>query len=135
MFSYSYDMDVGSVGDDPQTIVTGMDNTVHVSRTLLYPRKVEGMLVVSRGSPSNLDYSTASIERGAAQVRAFNLSDIPDGGYDYNTEGLLLAYGVRNEVGLVEHPETGGLFGVENSADELERGTLILNLSDQTLIQ
>lgn len=33
----------------------------------------------------------------------------------------MLAWGVRNDVGVDEHPKTGGLFTVENSADQITR--------------
>ncbi|KAG9847649.1 soluble quino protein glucose dehydrogenase, partial [Aureobasidium melanogenum] len=41
--------------------------------------------------------------------------------YTYQTDGLLLGWGLRNEVGLAEHPGTGGIWGVENSADQITR--------------
>ena len=34
----------------------------------------------------------------------------------------MLAYGVRNSVGITEHPVTGGIYSVENSVDGLARG-------------
>ena len=98
-----------------------MANEDHVTRTLLYPRQVDGMLVVSRGSGSNLDYGATSITTGISTVKAFNLSGIPQDGYNYSTSGMMLGWGLRNEVGVGEHPTTGGIWGVENSVDQLSR--------------
>lgn len=33
----------------------------------------------------------------------------------------MIAYGVRNSVGVTEHPITGGIWSVENSVDDLAR--------------
>ena len=43
------------------------------------------------------------------------------GPYDFNTDGLLLGWGLRNDVGLDEEPTTGGIYSVENSVDEMTR--------------
>ncbi|KAL9627673.1 MAG: hypothetical protein Q9164_007530 [Protoblastenia rupestris] len=42
-------------------------------------------------------------------------------GYDYTNDGMRLGWGLRNSVGLAEHPDTGGIYSVENSADEIMR--------------
>lgn len=34
---------------------------------------------------------------------------------------MVLGWGARNEVGIAEHPNTGGIWGVENSADQITR--------------
>ena len=78
------------------------------------------MMVIARGSFSNIDFDAASIRTGHSQVRAFNLNN-RTGVYDYTTEGLRLGWGLRNEVGLGEHPLSGGIWGVENSADQQTR--------------
>lgn len=52
-------------------------------------------------------------------MRTFNLSTIPPNGYNW-TDGALLARGVRNEVGI-DVDWQGNLWGVETSADNLER--------------
>lgn len=97
-----------------------MDGSDHVTRTLLLSRTTPDWLVISFGSKSNLDFEATDIGSGSATVKAFNLAN-RSGEYDYPTEGKLLAWGVRNEVGLVEHPASGGIWGVENSADQLFR--------------
>lgn len=92
----------------------------HSTRTLLLSRNTEGMMVVSKGSMENIDILAYDVSTGSSQVKAFNLTNLTEP-YDYNNEGLLLGWGLRNEVGIGEHPESGGIWGIENSADELYR--------------
>lgn len=98
-----------------------MENTGHISRTLVASKKSPGWLVVNRGSIDNIDTRANNIANGQAIVKAFNLASVPSGGYTYKTQGTVLGWGLRNEVGLVEHPTTGGIWGVENSGDNLQR--------------
>jgi glucose/arabinose dehydrogenase len=97
-----------------------MRGSDHSTRTLLLSRQVPGMLVIARGSFSNIDFEAAIISSGHSQVRAFNLNN-RTGPYDYTSDGLRLGWGLRNEVGLAEHPGSGGIYGVENSADQQTR--------------
>lgn len=119
VYSWTYDPAARTV-DNQEELINNMNNSGHQTRTLLLSQQVPGMMVVSRGSASNLDPMSATIEGGPAQVKAFNLNNRTDV-YDWNNDGLLLGWGVRNEVGLVEHPVTGGIYGIENSADEIHR--------------
>lgn len=118
VYSWTYDPASRSVSNQQQ-LIRGMNNTDHSTRTLLVSQWAPGMIVVSRGSTSNLDPLSTTIEGGTAQVRAFNLNN-RTGVYDWQ-DGLLLAWGVRNEVGIAEHPTTGRIYGVENSADQINR--------------
>jgi len=93
----------------------------HTTRTLLLPQKAPGVLVISRGSTSNFDFAAASLSSGHSQLKAFNLNNMTSNAYDYSTDGLRLGWGLRNEVGIAEHPISGGIYGVENSADEVTR--------------
>ena len=93
----------------------------HTTRTLLLSQKVDGVLLVSRGSTSNIDAMAEDLSSGHSQIKAFDLKDIPSSGFDFNTQGTRLGWGLRNSVGLVEHPDTGGIYSVENSADEIMR--------------
>ena len=104
-----------------QTLVTGMNTNDHTTRTLLLSKKVENTLVISRGSTSNIDAEAAMLSSGHSQIKAFNLNNVSDGGYDFDSEGLRLGWGLRNSVGVVEEPYTGGIYSVENSVDELMR--------------
>ena len=98
-----------------------MINGDHVTRTLYTSRASENMLLVSRGSDANVDAGSADYRTGRAQLRAFDVTKVPNGGYDYATSGTRLGWGLRNSVGVTEHPTTGGIWSVENSRDELER--------------
>ena len=120
--AYSYDPSANSVGSDSTIIVGNMDHPDHVSRTLLYPRKAAGdQLIISRGSSENLDMDTIDISSGRSQVKTFNLSAVPNGGYDYTRDGSVLGFGLRNSVGVAENPVNGGIWSVENSVDDLDR--------------
>ena len=119
VFSWAYDPAARTV-QNQEELISNMNNSGHQTRTLLLSQQVPGMMVVSRGSASNLDPLSATIDGGPAQVKAFNLNNRTNV-YNWNDDGLLMAWGVRNEVGLVEHPLTGGIFGIENSADEITR--------------
>lgn len=99
-----------------------MTNADHVSRTLTLSKKVAGQLLVSRGSAENIDLGTRDINSGRSQIRVFDLNSIPVGRpYDYASEGRILGWGLRNDVGVAEEPTTGGVYSVENSADQLTR--------------
>lgn len=101
-----------------------MSGTDHTTRTLLLSRKAPGMLSIARGSTENYDDQASALSSGISQVRAFNISDRGREGdriYNYGVDGVRLGWGLRNEVGLAEHPNSGGIWGVENSADQMTR--------------
>lgn len=81
------------------------------------------MLVVSRGSDKNLDEVASVLNFGHSQIRAFNTSNITSSSppYDFTTTGHRLGWGLRNSVGVAEEPLTGGIYSVENSADDVKR--------------
>lgn len=93
----------------------------HVSRTLLVSRKAPGMLLVSRGSQSNLDYATLNVSTGVSTIKAFNVTNITESSYSFAEDGLLLGWGLRNSVGVGEEPVTGAIYSVENSVDDFNR--------------
>jgi glucose/arabinose dehydrogenase len=123
VYSWGYDPVAVTVSDTNQTIVVGMNNSDHQTRTLLMSEKQPGMLLVSRGSSDNIDPRAPFLETGHSQIRAFNVTNLtPDSQpYLFNASGLLLGWGLRNSVGLGEEPLTGGIFSVENSVDEARR--------------
>ncbi|KAL8799369.1 MAG: hypothetical protein Q9182_005941 [Xanthomendoza sp. 2 TL-2023] len=120
-FSWSYDAAQSAVSEAKQTLVTNMNTEDHTTRTLLLSQKANGTLVISRGSTSNIDLETIKLSSGHSQLKAFNINDVAGTGYDFNTEGVLLGWGLRNSVGVAEHPDTGGIYSVENSVDEIMR--------------
>ncbi|KAE9377177.1 glucose sorbosone dehydrogenase [Stipitochalara longipes BDJ] len=123
VYSWSYDASAVSVGDTNQTLITGMSNDDHTTRTLLMSAKEPGTLVVSRGSNSNIDLEAEDINTGHSQIKAFDVSKLTSTSqpYDFKSDGRLLGWGLRNSVGVAEEPLTGGIYSVENSADEIDR--------------
>ena len=123
VYAWQYDPEKGTVGATPRVIVTGMGNDDLVTRTLLISRKEEGKLVVSRGSGETNKDKASMLSNGLSQVRVFDVGRMTtsDKAYAFNTEGRVLGWGLRNSVGVGEHPVTGGIFGVENSVDGVTR--------------
>ena len=122
VYSWDYDAASSSVGGANRTIVNGMNTQDHTTRTLLLSRKAEGMLIVSRGSTSNIDPLAEELSSGHSQIRAFNLTNMTTGEpYSFDTDGLRLGWGLRNSVGVAENQISGGLYSVENSADDVTR--------------
>ncbi|KAL8754545.1 MAG: hypothetical protein Q9199_004276 [Rusavskia elegans] len=98
-----------------------MDTDGHTTRTLLLSDKTDSTLLVSRGSSSNVDLDAVRLSSGHCQLKAFDINDVGDTASDFNEDGVLLGWGLRNSVGVVEHPDTGGIYSVENSVDEIMR--------------
>lgn len=124
MFAWSYDASSGSVSGEPRVVVNGMSNNDLVTRTLLISQKQPGMLVVSRGGAGDDDLEQASVlSSGLSQIRAFDLSNMTATSqpYEFVKSGRLLGWGLRNSVGVAEHPVTGGIYSVENSIDGVTR--------------
>ena len=121
VYAWSYDDAAPSVSKARRTIIEGMDSNGHTSRTLLMSSRQPGTLVVSRGSSSNFDLKAQDVSSGISQIRAFDINAVPDTPYDYASQGRLLGWGLRNSVGVAEEPLTGGIYSVENSADEIRR--------------
>lgn len=117
--AYAYDSSSGTVGE-PRVVVTGMDNAMHKTRTLLLTSG--GDLLVSRGSAANSDLLAQDEGSGHCQIRSFDPSAT---GTNF-TSGALVGWGLRNSVGIGERD--GEIWSVENSADNLSRmGTDIHN--------
>lgn len=133
VFAWDYDAEGGRVVGEPRTVVANMSNSDLVTRTLLVSRKQEGMLVVSRGSAEDDAARSEDVSSGLSQVRAFDVSNLTaadDGArssppssdpYYFNADGIVLGWGLRNSVGVAEHPVTGAIYAVENSADGVHR--------------
>ncbi|KAF6218477.1 hypothetical protein HO133_005826 [Letharia lupina] len=119
-YSWAYNPLTGAA-ESQNTVVTGMNTDDHTTRTLLVSEKLENTLLISRGSTSNIDPLASNISTGHSQIKVFDLGQLPTNGYQFDTDGLRLGWGLRNSVGVAEHPETGGLYSVENSADDIMR--------------
>lgn len=121
VYSWAYDANTGAA-TNRRTVVSNMTSPSHPTRTLLLSRLQENTLLVSRGSGGNLDMLAASQDSGISQLRSFNLGTLADNSsYDYANDGTLMAWGLRNSVGVAEHPTAGGIWTVENSADQIHR--------------
>ncbi|KAI1134758.1 soluble quino protein glucose/sorbosone dehydrogenase [Hypoxylon sp. FL0543] len=126
VFRWAYNPENGNTDGPPEIVVSGMASEDHVTRTLIIPAHRPDLLVVSHGSNSNLDYATSDPATARAIVKVFNVSMVPNGGYNYAHDGWNAGYGLRNEVGLA-FDGNNMLWGVENSSDQLMRdvnGTL-----------
>ncbi|KAI0015009.1 soluble quino protein glucose dehydrogenase [Xylariomycetidae sp. FL0641] len=120
VFRWSYDPSSGNIGSGPTTVVTGMDTSGHNTRTLIISKASPDLLVVAHGSNANLDYASVDPKISRAIVKVFDMASVPTGGYNYAAAGWDAGHGLRNEVGLA-FDENHMLWGVENSADEIER--------------
>jgi glucose/arabinose dehydrogenase len=120
VYSWTYDPRQGRLTSSNRSIITGMSTEDHTTRTLLLSQKANGTLVVTRGSTSNIDAEAESISSGHSQVKSFNLDNQTDT-YDFNRDGRLLGWGLRNDVGVAEEPTSGGIYTVENSVDQMMR--------------
>jgi len=107
-----------------------MTNAGHNTRTILLSQKEPGWILASRGSAANIDAEAERLATGHSQVKAFYIANLTSSSrpYDFTTQGRLMGWGLRNSVGIAEEPVTGGIFTVENSADQIRRsGTDVHN--------
>jgi len=128
VYQYAYDPSTASNTTAGKEIVTNMTTEDHTTRTLLLSNFSPNTLIVTRGSTSNLDAGAEDISTGRSQIKAFDISTFasPSGSsapaLDFSSaSGKLLGWGMRNDVGIDEHPVTGGLYSVENSVDQMTR--------------
>lgn len=127
---WSYDSSSTKTTSDGTLLVQNMDNTDHITRTLLLSSKEPNQLLVSRGSSNNFDPIAEDVNSGHSQIRAFDISDSSKFPYDYATGGTMLGWGLRNSVGVAEHPITGGIYSVENNVDEITRNGVDFHLNN-----
>ncbi|KAK3401689.1 soluble quino protein glucose/sorbosone dehydrogenase [Sordaria brevicollis] len=122
VYAWDYDSEAGTVSGKRE-IVTNMSNNDLVTRTLLLSQKEDGYLLVSRGSADGNEVQAEDVNNGLSQIRAFDISNVTSStkAYNYNEDGIVLGWGLRNSVGVGEHPITGGIYAVENSIDGVTR--------------
>ncbi len=123
VFAWAYDAQAGTVSGSSQVMVNGMSNNDLTTRTLVMSQKQDGMLLVSRGSDGDYDLRALDITTGLSQLKAFDLSNVTASSapYDFDTTGRLLGWGLRNAVGVAEHPVTGGVYSLDNGVDGITR--------------
>ncbi|KAL1654712.1 hypothetical protein SLS61_002902 [Didymella pomorum] len=128
VYAWDYDASQGQTTSDNRTIVGDFGPTDgHVTRTLLLSQKVPGILLVSRGSGPNVDPRALDRSTAISTIKAFDVTNATSEGYSYINNGLLLGWGLRNSVGVGEEPVSGGIYSVENSVDNFQRGTELIN--------
>lgn len=103
VYSWSYDA-VTRKTSNQKTVVKGMSTGVHSSRTLMVVSRQPNLLLVQVGSNANFDMAAANKATGRAIIKIFDISKAPAAGFNYNSEGEVFGYGLRNEIGFVEDP-------------------------------
>ncbi|KAF2713167.1 glucose sorbosone dehydrogenase [Pleomassaria siparia CBS 279.74] len=121
VWSYPYNAAAGTIGTR-KTLITGMSSSGHATRTLLVSKKNPDLLVVSVGSNANIDSGASQQSSGRSELRVFRISRVSRASMAY-TSGAILAWGLRNSVGVTENPVSGGIWSVENSVDNMVKGT------------
>ncbi|KAG7293886.1 hypothetical protein NEMBOFW57_003946 [Staphylotrichum longicolle] len=117
--AYSYDAATGQVGTGKQ-IVTGMSfQGTHPTRAITTSKWSPDTILVARGSQSNIDTSTTQQSAARSMIKSFSISQGLQTAHNYNTGGEVLAWGLRNIVGMTEDPIYGGFWSVENQMDDL----------------
>ncbi|KAF3760368.1 soluble quino protein glucose dehydrogenase [Cryphonectria parasitica EP155] len=121
VLAWPYNSSSGSVTGLSTTVVSGMTSDNQVTRTLLVSQLEPDMLIVSRGSDER--YEAVSQSSGLGQIKAFNLTELLTSAdsFDFDSTGRLLGWGLFNAVGIGEHPLTGGIFAMDNGADDMTR--------------
>jgi glucose/arabinose dehydrogenase len=72
----------------------------HTTRTLLIGAHAPNLLIVSHGSSENIDMPTLNPSTARAIVKVFDLSTLPSAGYNYQSGGYNMGYGLRNDIGI-----------------------------------
>ena len=123
VFSWPYDSvkrSVSGTGSNIVDIAHSSDGD-HITRTLLFAKKQKNTLIVSRGSQSNVDFNSLDLTTGHCQIKSFGVQNDKRATQNFNTTGKLLGWGLRNSVGVAEHPLTGGIYSVEMGMDYATR--------------
>ena len=114
-YSWSYDPATRKLGAS-KVVVKNMGSGVHSTRTMVVVPGHPNLVIVTVGSNNNWDYQAGDAATGRACAKVFDMSKVPDGGYDYKSGGWQLGYGLRNEVAITLDPNNMA-WGVENSGD------------------
>ncbi|KAI4193806.1 MAG: hypothetical protein LQ350_008132 [Teloschistes chrysophthalmus] len=122
VFSWPYDAAKSSASGTGTDIIdiTHTSDGDHITRTLLMAKKQKNTIIISRGSESNVDFNSLDLSTGHCQIKSFPVN----GGQavqNFNTTGKLLGWGLRNSVGVAEHPVTGGIYSVDMGMDYATR--------------
>ncbi|KAK0643959.1 soluble quino protein glucose/sorbosone dehydrogenase [Cercophora newfieldiana] len=117
--AFPYDPVAGTVGT-AKTIITNMQNNgPHPTRALLTSKFSPDSLLVTIGSNANVDTATTAQSAGRCMIKKFSISQIMANPTTYTAGGEVLGWGLRNLVGMGEHPIDGGIWSVENGMDDI----------------
>ena len=110
VYAHTYNATAG-ITSAGQILIKNMANGGHSTRTLLVSKSNPDLLLVSRGSEGNIDPLAGNISTGHSTIKYFRISEIMKAQVDHARGGTLLGWGLRNSVGVAEHPTTGGIVG------------------------
>lgn len=99
-----------------RVVVNGMAQGIHSTRSILVSPRNPNIIIISVGSNSNFDYPTSDPRTGRSIIKAFDMSAVPSNGYNYNTQGTVVGFGLRNSVAMSFDPN-GHVWTSENSGD------------------
>jgi glucose/arabinose dehydrogenase len=122
---FTWDYNVGArTASKKETLVTGMNTDGPAIRPLRLSGSVYNNIIVGRPAAPDFDPDSTSIpgrnrKGGTAQVRSYDLSS-QKRNYKWQ-DGTVIAWGIRNPSGLVEHPTTGSVWSVESGSDKVVR--------------
>eukprot|EP01132_Coremiostelium_polycephalum_P006709 gene6709-8310_t len=102
-----------------QKVIGSMPTGGHSTRTLIFDSN--NVLYISIGSNANIDPNSSRSR--VVKCPGLNFNTAPTNGYNWNTDCVVHADGVRNEVGL-RFDGQGRLWGVENGADNVNRSDI-----------
>ncbi|KAG5987107.1 hypothetical protein E4U43_005231 [Claviceps pusilla] len=121
VYAYDYDAEKGAVGS-AKHVITGMAQHGHSARTLLIPKHNPHLLLVTRGSNSNIDNETIQVESARSQIRIFKVDELLNCSSPVQySDGQVLGWGLRNSVAVGEDPTTGYIWSADNGIDEMKR--------------
>ncbi|KAL2143012.1 hypothetical protein VTI28DRAFT_471 [Corynascus sepedonium] len=118
VYSWTYDPVARTISNQ-KTLISGISSGIHFTRTIAAVPDSD-LILVQVGSNSNLDMASEQPSTGRAIIKIFDTTKAPANGFNYNTDGEVFGYGLRNTIGFV--PDANGVFwGVENSGDDFRR--------------
>ncbi len=81
----------------------------HPTRAIAVSKWSPDTILVARGSQANIDTTTTTQTSARSMIKAFSISQGMQTAHNYNTGGEVLAWGLRNIVGMTEDPLFGGI--------------------------
>ncbi|KLU85301.1 hypothetical protein MAPG_04329 [Magnaporthiopsis poae ATCC 64411] len=118
VYAFPYNAETGAVGTS-KTIITGMSNGgTHPTRAIFASKASPDTILVARGANNNIDTTTQQQSTGRGIIKSFSISATSSSPAQYASQGQVLGWGLRNIVGMGEHPGDGGVWSVENSLDD-----------------